>query len=290
MAPGDPSFLDAYTEDQVFDGLLRAFAQRLASQKNPQFTRCSWAAVLELTAHELTPKDAGAKYRFNQMYEYQRHQHVWNSDNQKMIAAAWRFVLEGTARPILGVDGDRQAKLDGLIFTSKGLDRLRRVLPDGPGRPGYLSRITKANPEVDEQVFARLQDAQACLDANLHRPAIVMMGIAAEVTTEAAYGVLSAIPNAPKARARKFREQLDLVRKAVPHMQNGAEEKHRLLCALDAIETVRVLRNDAAHPGEDVPDHYVATDRFGSMCLHLPVVWNILVRPNRAPPDPLGGS
>ena len=290
MAAGDPSFLDDYTEDHIFDALLRVFAQRLLSQKNPPFTQCGWPALLEFTAQELTPRDSGAKYKFGQMYQSQRYEHVWNPDNQKMLAAAWRFVTEGAARPLLGVDGDRHAKLDGLVFTSKGLDRLRRVLPDGPGRPGYLRRLMAANPKIDEQVFARLQDAQACLDANLHRPAIVMMGIAAEVTTEAAYGVLNAIPNAPRGKARKFREQLDLIRKAVPHMKDGDEEKHRLQSALDAIETVRVLRNDAAHPGEDVPDHYVATDRFGSMCLHIPVVWDLLVLPNRPPPEPHDGA
>lgn len=281
MADPVPVLLDGFDEDEVFDAMLCGVAKRLAASApiGAQPWVYGRGILIEAAGIELLGGDEGRRLvSFHAQESLQSRSHV---DGNKVAAAAWRLVTSGLGHPRFSSDnGFGQASLVSVVLTARGIARLSHAAPDGPGRPGHLARLMTKHPDIAEEVFARLQDAQACLDAELHRPAIVMLGIAAEVTTDAAHRACAVLGLA-KGTMANFRDGVATVQAALQHMPES-EDRHRLRMALDAIETVRGQRNDAAHPGHDVPDHAVVLERFGSMCLHLPVVWEALVLPNRS--------
>ena len=80
----------------------------------------------------------------------------------------------------------------------------------------------------------------------------------------------------------EFKEQVAAILGQVEHVLSlTSDQKHRLTMAFDAVESLRVLRNNAAHHGNASPDPYLAHERFGAASFHLPVVWTELILPNK---------
>jgi hypothetical protein len=125
----------------------------------------------------------------------------------------------------------------------------------------------------------RLQDGANCLEFDLYRPAVVMIGIAAEVTTYQLYKAMERLTFV-SGKHDEFAQRLEAVRKEQGRLTLQPDEKRRLSMALDMIESARVMRNNAAHSGNRSPDPFLARERFGAACFHLPVVWEIVIVPN----------
>jgi len=200
----------------------------------------------------------------------------------KAYSAAWTLIGRGVIYPHLVGDQGHPMRLH---VTEKGVQVLA-ARQDAPHRAGFLKRLWERLPRIEDEVFTRLQDAQDCLDADLFRPAIVMIGIAAEVTIKAAYKTMAQL-SLVRGEASQLKDMLVEV-----HAQHGAlrdgdasrsDRVHRIKMALAFVETVRTQRNDAAHPGNPSPDGAIVRAQFTSACLHLPVVWELLVIPNLPP-------
>lgn len=139
-----------------------------------------------------------------------------------------------------------------------------------------------ANPAIEEEVFERLLDASACLTAGLQRPSVVMVGIAAEVTTIKAYRVMrDKLTLITSKKEGEFKDQAAAIVPQIEHVPTlSNDHRHRLRMAFVAIEEIRVARNKAAHHGEPAPKPFEANDLLRAACYSLPVVWNVLIIPN----------
>lgn len=264
-------------ETQLFDAILEVFRKQLA--KNPLMVACKWDELVE-ALRPLAKQDGWTppvQEHFGNLKHHHRHA-VHTLDGLKLSSAAWRFVALGYGYPSFA-DGSGAIRVVRLTLTKLGQQVCSRTPEDNPSRPGYLERLRPANPKIEDEVFERLIDAANCLEFGLHRPAIVMLGIAAEVTTVWAYKAMKTAGLITKSKDVEFKDQLDAIRENIDHLQQPPDEKHRLSMAFDAIESLRVLRNNAAHHGNPPPDPYLAQERFGSACFHLPVVWQLLIVP-----------
>lgn len=202
-------------------------------------------------------------------------------DHAAFLGAFWRLVTLGYVLP--SNDNAFLSGRQGMIITARG----KLVLAsqgDNPLVPDYLKRLraTHAMNSSDEgrDVIDRLEDSWACLEAQLYRPAIVMMGVSSEVTVGKACEVLQL----PGRNAATKLEALRAHVQALPDRPPADAERKRLLAvAVDSMSILRELRNLAAHTSSFAIDRYDAHERYGSACRQLPRVWELLIIPNQPP-------
>lgn len=279
MEPLVPQELFAkYNDDQLFAALVDVFHRQVESQ--PHATSLRWDRLVESFRPLVEVAWTQELVRHYEALQVHAAQVVNFPDHQKLSGAAWRFVAMNYAYPQLS--GSSEHRLNTLILTELGRQVCSKKPEDNPARPGYIERLRKTNPQIEEEVFERLLDASACLDAGLHRPAIVMLGIAAEVTTIHAYRALKTLALISKNKEVEFKEQLSAIAGALENLLSlTPEQRHRVKLAFVAVESIRVLRNSAAHHGNPAPDPYAAHDQLGAACFHLPVIWTELILPNK---------
>lgn len=272
-----PELFAKYDEAQLFEALIDVFHAKIVV--NPRLRSLTWQElVVGLRDRiDVTKWNPQVQDQFEAVQGH-RPQVVHFPDHMKLSGAAWRFVSQNLAYPQLA--GSSEHRLHILTLTELGHQVCSKKPEDNPSRPGHLERLRTANPKIEEEVFERLIDASACLAAGLHRPAIVMLGIAAEVTTSWAYKAMKKIVLITTNKPVEFKDQVAAVQGQIDNVPTlSSDQKHRLKMAFDSIESLRVLRNNAAHHGNPSPDPFVAEDRFGSSCFHLPVVWTELILP-----------
>lgn len=144
-----------------------------------------------------------------------------------------------------------------------------------------LSRVFRATtPTAPDEIVAHVEDAVTCLEASVLRPALMMIGLANEETiriTHAGLAHAGHVTAAPAmAKARDLLSAIDPVLKAWPGTK---DERHRLSLAWTAIEVIRVERNAAAHPGNQVTDSPKIESLLTLAAHHLPVFRELLVKP-----------
>jgi hypothetical protein len=252
-----PELFANHNEDQVFAGIIDVFNSQ--TEKNALAISLQWPDLVKSFRSwidEGTWRNPTTARHFDEL-QVHASSVVNFPDYRKLAGAAWRFVALNYGYPQL--QGSSEHRLQYLILTALGKQVCSRKPEDNPSRPGYVERLRRANPKIEEEVFERLIDAAACLDVGLHRPAIVMLGISAEVTTARAYRTMKQLALITKTREVEFRHQIEAV---VGELDNLTalvpDQRHRLRVALVAVEGIRVLRNDAAHHGNPAPDPYVA--------------------------------
>jgi hypothetical protein len=127
-------------------------------------------------------------------------------------------------------------------------------------------------------VVVHLEDAIACLEADVLRPATVMLGLASEETIRVAYAAL-AHTNAVKP-ASSFSNLRELLAALTVAPTKTKDEAHRLGAALAALEVVRVERNNASHPGTRITDRTHVESLLATSSHHLASLWEIVVKPS----------
>lgn len=269
--------LDQFSEAEVFDELLVIVHEQLVK---PPCSPCfDWETILNGLVNR-TGRQGWTSFQM-QHFERLRSNEPGSHDHGKVVAAVWRLVNRGWACPDFSGGQFRQPRVSGFRLTAHGMHVCLAKPDDSPSRLGFFDRLRAAHAGVDEEVFERLIDATACLDAGLARPAVVMLGIAAEVTTTHAFRVMRT-KGLTKAKEPEFKEQLVAVVDGINHVDGlTSEQKHRLHMACVSIEAIRVFRNNAAHQGNPNPESLLVQEQITSACLHLPVVWRELILPNK---------
>jgi hypothetical protein len=204
-------------------------------------------------------------------------------DTRKLLSALWSLVGQGLLLPRLKNEGDVS-----VIYRVSLTEAGERVVSKGdehPRHPGFIKRFRAAAPTATGAVVAHLEDALSCLEADVLRPALMMLGLANEVTiriTHAALAHQTKVSAAgPMAKARDLLADIDGVAKAWAGGKGGGvkDEEHRLKLAAGTLEAIRDERNNAAHPGRKVTDgaHVEGLLMLGAQ--HLPVLWEVMVKP-----------
>jgi hypothetical protein len=206
-------------------------------------------------------------------------------DNRKLLAALWGLVAEGLAFPrLIAYSRDGYPHLiQSLTLTERG----ERLATDGelhPLHPGFIRRFRSSTPTATDAVVAHIEDAVTCLEARVLRPALMMLGVANEETIRIAHAALAHQGRfAAASSMASARQLLDDIERAVRAWATGAkslkDEQHRLILATGSIEAIRVERNAAAHPGNAGPDGAHIESLLILALHHLPVFWELLVKP-----------
>lgn len=213
--------------------------------------------------------------------EHPSSAHDEHPDNVRVLQAVWRLVADGIVYPRLRAIRDGQPdSIEYLVLTDRGL----RVVKDGdhPRRTGFSARLAAKHPAISEEVIARLDDAAACLDRDVQRAAVVMVGLAWEETLRAscdalvAAGYVAATPKIARDTLKALRDYAERLK---------AEDLHVLGMALVAAEGARTERNRSAHPSEKFDDEEAVEELLVSASRQIPVLWGRLT--TGTPPAPI---
>ncbi len=141
-------------------------------------------------------------------------------------------------------------------WTNDATERVNCIVTRGdqhPLHPGFTSRFRANAATAPDEIVAHVEDAVTCLEAGVLRPALMMIGLANEETiriTHAAMAHQGTFKVAPMmTKARDLLAEIEVALKTWP---GSKDEHHRLQFAAVAIESIRVERNAAAHPGNRV--------------------------------------
>lgn len=147
--------------------------------------------------------------------------------------------------------------------------------------PTSLERLRTRCPNLPEDVVVMLIDAHACVEKNLLRPAIVMMGVAYELAIEKVLERLVAAQSAPQdVSAHRAARRIEDLRTAVRTIYANANDRDRRatsLRACDFADSLRNRRNDGSHTTPRYPfDDREEMEQMLMWCgLQLPVLWSI---------------
>jgi hypothetical protein len=202
-------------------------------------------------------------------------------DNRKLLGAAWGLVGDGILIPRLGAQ--HGIEILRLSLTEKGQSLISNAAGH-PLHPGFIARFQGAAQSVTDDVLSHMEDAVACLEAGVLRPAVSMAGLASEETVRIAHaamahqGLVGALGARPKAR-----DILAAVASVAGTWhalgKGSADEEHRLTMACTAAEAIRVERNNASHPGHRVTDGPHVEGLLILAASHLPVFWSVVIAP-----------
>ena len=97
------------------------------------------------------------------------------SDTRKLHGAIWSLIISGFIIPRLKNEGDIAVFLH--LTLSESGQRLASQGEEHPSYPGFARRFRAKAPTATDAIVAHLEDAVACLDAGVLRPALMMMGL-----------------------------------------------------------------------------------------------------------------
>jgi hypothetical protein len=95
-----------------------------------------------------------------------------------------RLVVDPAVLPSISRLTDNPPLLSGTVNPSMFGRLLLDSADDHPLASGFLNRLRARHPEVPDALMVLLEDAQACLDVSLYRPAVVLLGLAYETAVE----------------------------------------------------------------------------------------------------------
>lgn len=192
-----------------------------------------------------------------------------------IVESLWWFVRVGLAIPLTGPATSFPSTFR---LTRAGVRFFEENEEDHPLLPAFFTRVIERCPGIPEGVVSLLLDARACLDRGLMRPAVVLMGVAFEVTVEAVDEEFvkkaiftDAAPNLSTAgRLGRIEGKLDsLFAKHEKDMRAAAK------AACDFAHDLRRRRNDAAHAHSEYgfDDRAESEELLVSAGRRLPALW-----------------
>jgi hypothetical protein len=203
-------------------------------------------------------------------------------DARKLLGAIWGLVGDGLIVPRFKNEGDLSVFLR-LSLTEKG-ERLLSKADEHPLHPGFIKRFRSAAPTATDPVVAHLEDAVSCLEAGVLRPAMMMLGLVNETTVRESHAALAYLnkvkPAGPMAKTRDLLTDIQAVADTWAAGKSPLkDEEHRLKVAVSTSESIRAERNTAAHPGHKVTDDPHVESMLMLGAHHLPVLWELMVKP-----------
>jgi hypothetical protein len=175
---------------------------------------------------------------------------------------------------------------ENLSLTDYGIGVLNS-LDDHPFAPEFLRRLQRRCPDLPEEVFPQLEDAHACLQAGLLRPAVVLLGLAYEIVIERRLNSLAviALTNTKEVQRADAKVRIDMLRKVLDRLALTEEQLRRARSAVDFAEHLRTRRNDGAHPKPTYPldDRSEIEELIISAGRHLPALWGLTRPPSGDP-------
>jgi hypothetical protein len=283
------NFLDGFSEHRVRGALIEGI--EALRKTTPGRLTFEYSDLVGQVARLLLPgrsTDAFKAWQHNQA-EFKRDPNpnvmAEQPDNRKLLGALWSLVADGILFPRLTAysrDGHPHL-LQNVTLTERG-ERLVIGGDEHPLHAGFLSRFRANAPTATDAVVAHMEDAVTCLEAQVFRPALMMLGVANEETIRIAHAALAhqgkLAPAAAMTKARDLLDDIETVLRAwATAAKNLKDERHRLVFAAGSIETIRVERNAAAHPGKKALDGPNIEALLTLASHHLPVFWELLVKP-----------
>ena len=180
-------------------------------------------------------------------------------DNPRMLAAVWSLIEDGIIIPRFHVgnasnlnNGESIVRLSHLTLTPLG-EAVVGATPDHPRFSGALKRLADRHPAMPPEISARLEDAVICINRNLARPAVVMVGQAMERALDVVADSLGQQQSRSSGRPPTAMGRIADVEKVCAQYYKG-EERHKLHFACGHAEMIRERRNAAAHDGVETFD------------------------------------
>lgn len=274
-------FLRDFSEAAVCASLLDAIAARARRWQLARvfdYQQCIEDLLRAAGVDHGPAVDAAMRLANEQGIDGSPSQGMWEAhpDAFKLVAAVWGLQARGVLYPIFINRSGTRIAIDQLAITPRGCDVIAN--PEHPLRPLTLKRFREKCPSAPHDVHAAIEDAVACLEHNLPRPAVAMAGLAFEITLERTFDELvtqGAIQNAPAKQSA--RDRLAFVLQGIPKWQGTVDERHRLTFACTAAEELRRRRNEAAHPGQTPIRDDEADELVLSAMRHVPVYWQTVL-------------
>jgi hypothetical protein len=157
-----------------------------------------------------------------------------------------------------------------------------------PALPGWLDRLVRRCPGIDDELVGLLDDANRCREPMLHRAAVTLLGVAFESVVLTAYEALVsrgliAAPPPPPARQPAAAARITAIRGAIgaryPRQPDGShrELQGKAERACDFADQLRDRRNNAAHATAPVPfnDPEEVEQFLFFASHHLPSLWDL---------------
>jgi len=236
--------------------------------------------------------------------EIQSAKEVFYADGQRQAVMApamdfvWWMIRAGLATPDFLIvtplthagarpeeARDPGTYVNQLRLTDLGV-RFLQTTPDHPLAPGYLERLATRLPDFPNGTLALLRDAAACLEVALYRPALVVLGVAAETLIEDALGELAkhGFPEASAALKKQAGDRIASFRKLLPKLDLGKEAERMTDAALSYADDLRTRRNQASHTSLPFEDADELEQLAVASSYHLPKLWDAAkAKPGAAP-------
>jgi hypothetical protein len=154
---------------------------------------------------------------------------------------------------------------------------------DHPLVPGFVDRIVARCPKLPDDVQSLLIDARSCLDHELVRPAIQLIGVAYELALDHVVESMVARTVLPQSatelraarRIGAIRAKIDMVMPASTIQEK--ETRGAVHASYDFADQLRQRRNDAAHtsPKYDFDNRSEGEEFLVSAGRHLPHLWRM---------------
>jgi hypothetical protein len=195
---------------------------------------------------------------------------------KRLVEVLWALTRAGILLPVAPAD---RGFFGTIGVTEAGL-KLLQSNADHPLAPAFVDRVQRRCPNLADEVVTHLEDAEACREVGLSRPAVILLGLGYEEAIEKVLGVLmiKALVNKilPKAN-----ERIDQVRKALSAIKQAKlindEEEEAAAAALNFADLLRRRRNDGSHTKPRYPfdDTEEIEELLRSAGRHLPGLWRL---------------
>jgi hypothetical protein len=280
---------------RMFEGRSRQAVRSLCVEALQQWqatvpgeTLVSMNGTLGLWVERVLAKDEGRA-------EVQSAKEVFYADGQRQSVMApamdfaWWMIRAGLAVPDFLIvpplnpmqagtrpeeARDPGAYINQLRLTDLGL-RFLQSAPDHPLAPGYLVRLAARLPDFPKGTLALLRDAAACLEVALYRPALVVLGVAAETLIGDALEALErrGFTEASAALKKRAGDRVGSFRKLLPKLKLSKEDERVTDAALSYADDLRAKRNTASHTSWPFEDADELEQLAVASSYHLPKIW-----------------
>ena len=130
---------------------------------------------------------------------------------------------------------------------------------------------------MDEEVLVLIEDAQACLEFRLLRPAVVLLGVAYEKAIEVVllHFARLGLTSAKVVQAAHANERIATFKKLLSKLDLSKDDLRMATAAIDFADNLRARRNDGSHttPRWPFDDSTEVEELILSAARHLPALW-----------------
>lgn len=208
----------------------------------------SSSSLVRLNVYQAAMKLRGATPTEVEVVRTQHDYNRWTGIEAVLTALWWEWCTTGRAVPRFRDTGASQPTIvESIDLTPAGLAALRDDIPPHPMSDAYRGGLDG----LDDEMKARLEDAQLCYKASLPRAAMVMVGIAYEHTIEVVAEAVGIGLRFHAQRLEKLRDTVEKFKlpKDTPDLKELKDQRTDALNALTVARVVTIERNSAGHAG-----------------------------------------